>query len=64
MTLHESVVDALTSWQPTDPAHDAVRHAVLDLRHHPEAQSVEVRPHDLEIYDELAHPQHNDDSKK
>ena len=32
----------------------------LDLSHHPEAQSVEVRPHDLEIYDELAHT-HNDD---
>jgi len=29
VTLHESVVDALTSWQATDPAHDAVRHAVL-----------------------------------
>jgi hypothetical protein len=27
----------------------------LDLSRHPEAQSVEVRPHDLEIYDELAH---------
>jgi hypothetical protein len=26
----------------------------LDLSRHPEAQSVEVRPHDLEIYDELA----------
>lgn len=34
----------------------------LDLSHHPEAQSVEVRPHDLEIYDELAHTHtHNDD---
>ena len=31
----------------------------LDLSHHPEAQSVEVRPHDLEIYDELAHT-HNE----
>jgi transposase len=28
--------------------------ASLDLSRHPEAQSVEVRPHDLEIYDELA----------
>jgi transposase len=27
----------------------------LDLSRHPEAQSVEVRPHDLETYDELAH---------
>lgn len=29
MTLHQSVVDTLSSWQPIDPAHDAVRHAVL-----------------------------------
>ena len=34
----------------------APRRLALDLSHHPEAQSVEVRPHDLEIYDELAHP--------
>jgi len=27
----------------------------LDLRRHPQAESVEVRPHDLETYDELAH---------
>jgi transposase len=32
----------------------------LDLSHHPQAQSVEVRPHDLEIYDELARPQDDD----
>jgi hypothetical protein len=36
----------------------------LDLSHHPEAQSVEVRPHDLEIYDELTRSQDDDDSKK
>ena len=29
---------------------------VLDLSHHPEAQALDVRPHDLETYDELAHP--------
>lgn len=34
----------------------------LDLSHPPEAQAVEVRPHDLEIYDELAHIQDDDDS--
>jgi len=28
----------------------------VDLSHHPEAQSVDVRPHDLETYDELARP--------
>ena len=27
---------------------------VVDLSHHPLAQSVDVRPHDLETYDELA----------
>ena len=32
----------------------------LDLSHHPEAQALDVRPHDLETYDELAH--HDDDS--
>ena len=36
----------------------------LDLSHHPEAQAVEVRPHDLEIYDELARTQDDDDSPK
>jgi len=29
MSLHQSVVDSLTSWQPSTPADDAVRHAVL-----------------------------------
>jgi hypothetical protein len=27
----------------------------LDLTRHPEAQALDVRPHDLETYDELAH---------
>jgi transposase len=31
----------------------------VDLSRHPEAQSIEVRPHDLETYDELA--RHHDD---
>jgi len=26
----------------------------LDLSHHPQAQSLDIRPHDLEAYDELA----------
>lgn len=30
----------------------------VDLSHHPQAQSIDVRPHDLETYDELA--RHND----
>ena len=32
----------------------------LDLSHHPEAQSVDVRPHDLEVYDELTRTQGDD----
>lgn len=35
----------------------------LDLSRHPEAQALNVRPHDLETYDELAHP-HDDDSEQ
>jgi transposase len=34
----------------------------LDLSRHPEAQAIDVRPHDLEIYDELARSQ-NDTSE-
>jgi 8-oxo-dGTP pyrophosphatase MutT (NUDIX family) len=29
MSLHQSVVDTLASWQPANPADDALRHAVL-----------------------------------
>ena len=29
MSLHASVVDTLCRWQPTDPAQDSLRHAVL-----------------------------------
>jgi len=33
------------------------RRIAVDLSHHPEAQSIDVRPHDLETYDELARTQ-------
>lgn len=33
---------------------------VVDLSRHPEAQAIEVRPHDLESYDELARTQDDD----
>jgi hypothetical protein len=33
----------------------------LDLSHHPQAQSLDIRPHDLETYDELARTQDNSD---
>ena len=36
------------------------RQMAVDLSHHPRAQSVDVRPHDLETYDELARKQHDD----
>jgi transposase len=36
----------------------------LDLSGHPQAQSIDVRPHDLETYDELARTQNNDDSEQ
>jgi hypothetical protein len=40
----------------------------LDLSRHPQAQSVDVRPHDLGTYDELARTQNNikddDDDKR
>jgi hypothetical protein len=32
----------------------------LDLSHHPEAQALDVRPHDRETYDELAHSRDDD----
>ena len=43
--------------------HRCVRLPALDLSRHPEAQALEVRPHDLETYDELAHPR-DDDSEQ
>jgi hypothetical protein len=36
----------------------------LDLSHHPQAQSLDVRPHDLEIYDELARTRDTDDDEQ
>jgi Mu transposase-like protein len=36
------------------------RRVALDLSHHPQAQSVDVRPHDLETYDELARTEDDD----
>jgi transposase len=35
----------------------------LDLSHHPQAQSLDIRPHDLETYDELARSQDPDHDK-
>jgi transposase len=35
--------------------------SALDLSHHPQAQALDVRPHDLETYDELVRNKHNDD---
>jgi transposase len=34
----------------------------VDLSRHPEAQSIDIRPHDLETYDALAHSREDDES--
>jgi transposase len=39
-------------------------HLALDLSRHPEAQAIEVQPHDLEIYDELARTKEDDDPER
>jgi transposase len=36
----------------------------LDLSRHPEVQTLDVRPHNLETYDELARPRDDDDPKQ
>jgi transposase len=36
----------------------------LDLSHHPQAQALDIRPHDLETYDELARTQDDDNDKQ
>jgi hypothetical protein len=36
----------------------------VDLSHHPQAQAIEVRPHDLETYDELARKDGDDDDSE
>ena len=40
--------------------HRSVPLPALDLSRHPEAQALDVRPHDLETYDELTHPRDDD----
>jgi hypothetical protein len=47
-TPRASSVAFLLRRQPRPPR------VALDLSHHPQAQSIDVRPHDLETYDELA----------
>ena len=53
-----SVAFLLRKQQRSAPAHMAI-----DLSRHPEAQAIEVRPHDLETYDELARSD-DDDSEQ
>jgi transposase len=36
----------------------------LDLSHHPQAQSLDIRPHDLETYDELVRTQDTDNDEQ
>jgi len=36
----------------------------LDLSHHPKAEALDIRPHDLETYDELARTGDDDDDEQ
>jgi hypothetical protein len=36
----------------------------LDLSHHPQAQALDIRPHDLKTYDDLTRIQNNPDDKR
>jgi len=54
-----SVAFLLRKQQRSAPAPMAV-----DLSRHPEAQAIEVRPHDLETYDELARNNDDEDSEQ
>ena len=35
----------------------------VDLSRHPEAQAIDVRPHDLDAYDQLAQTKHSEDDE-
>ena len=52
-----SVAFLLRKWEQTMPS----AAPKVDLSRHPEAQSIDVQPHDLETYDELA--RHDDDPR-
>ena len=54
-TPHASSVGFLLRRQPRSTP------LALDLSRHPQAQSLDVRPHALETYDELAHSNNNDE---
>ncbi len=55
-TPRASSVAFLLRRQPRSPL------PAVDLSRHPQAQSLDVRPHDLETYDELARHKNNDDN--
>jgi transposase len=56
-TPRASSVAFLLRRQPRSPL------PAVDLSRHPQAQSVDVRPHDLETYDELARNKNDDDEQ-
>jgi transposase len=67
--LRRAVIEALARNTPRASSvafllrrRSRIPHLALDLSHHPEAQAIDVRPHNLEIYDELARTK--DDSKQ
>ena len=43
-------------------ANPAPHWVALDLSRYPQAQSLDVRPHDLEIYDDLARTKNKDNN--
>jgi transposase len=71
VALRRAIVEAL---QRNTPRASSVafllrrktRHTLLalDLSHHPQAQLLDIRPHDLETYDELARTKDNNDNEQ
>lgn len=57
-TPRASSVAFLLRRQPRSPL------PAVDLSRHPQAQSLDVRPHDLETYDELTRNKNNDDDEQ
>jgi transposase len=66
-TLRRAILEALDRHTPRASSvafllrrQPRPRRLAVDLSNHPEAQSIDVRPHSLETYDELAHREDDD----
>ncbi|MGA8594775.1 MAG: IS21 family transposase [Bryobacteraceae bacterium] len=71
VALRRAIVEALARNTPRASSvafllrrQPRIARLALDLSRHPQAQAIEVRPHDLEIYDELARTQDNNDPEQ